>query len=261
MVEVRLACAAMRTRFELLLVGADATQLRAIGEEALEEVSAAERELSRFRKDALAARVNREAAYAPVAVTGRFLAVLGTCRAVHVASGGAFDPTTDASGRRRTARSGAGLSEVGLLDAGLGAVEVDAASSSVRFLHDDVRLDFGGIGKGVALDRMVEVLLDGGVERALLHGGTSTIVALGEPWSVAIPTADDSSEMLWTGELLNEVLSVSADTDGHTAASRVALPCGAGGLAPMGDEAARADAWSTALLAEHPVEFQIQACA
>ena len=251
MAEIRLACAAMRTRFELLLVGADAMQLRAIGEEALEEVSAAERELSRFRKEALTARVNRKAAHESVAVTSRFLAVLRTCRAVRSASGGAFDPTTDASGRRRENLSGVGLD----------SVAVDAPSSSVRFLHDDVLLDFGGIGKGVALDRMVEVLLDGGVERALLHGGTSTIVALGGPWPVAIPAAEGSSEMLWKGELQNEVLSVSADSDGHTAASRVALARDNDGLAPTGDEAARADAWSTALLTEHPVEFQIQSCA
>ncbi len=252
MVELRLACAAMRTRFELLLVGADAVQLRAIGEEALEEVAATERELSRFRKDALTARVNREAGNRPIAVTSRFLSVLRSCQAVYAASRGAFDPTTDATGQR-SAVAAEGL--------GLDAVTLDAASTSVRFLHDDVQLDFGGIGKGVALDRVLEVLLDGGVERALLHGGTSTIVALGGPWPIAIPSPDATGAMLWTGALSNEVLSVSADADGHTAASRVALPCGDGVSQLAGNEAARADAWSTALLAEHPLDFQIQSCA
>jgi thiamine biosynthesis lipoprotein len=251
MVEVRLACAAMRTRFELLLVGADAVRLRAAGEEALAEVAATERELSRFRKEALTARVNREAAHGLVAVPSRFLTVLRTCFEICAASGGAFDPTTNRAGMRR---DGSG-------SVGLDSVLIDAPAGCVRFRHDDVQLDFGGIGKGVALDRVLEVLLDGGVERALLHGGTSTIVALGGPWPIAIPAADSTLAPLWSGELQDEVLSVSADADGHTAASRVQLPRVADTLPLDGDEAARADAWSTAMLVEQSLEFQIRSCA
>ena len=62
MAEVRLALDAMRTRFELVLQGGDASLLRAAGEEALHEIAEAERLLSRFRRDATVARVNREAA-------------------------------------------------------------------------------------------------------------------------------------------------------------------------------------------------------
>lgn len=42
-------------------------------------------------------------------------------------------------------------------------------------------LDLGGIGKGYALDRTLDVLSDWGTERALVHGGTSTAVAKGTP--------------------------------------------------------------------------------
>jgi thiamine biosynthesis lipoprotein len=40
-------------------------------------------------------------------------------------------------------------------------------------------LDLGGIGKGYALDRAVAVLADWTVDRALVHSGTSTAVAVG----------------------------------------------------------------------------------
>lgn len=44
-------------------------------------------------------------------------------------------------------------------------------------------LDLGGIGKGYALDRTLDVLSDWGIERALVHGGTSTAIAKGTPSS------------------------------------------------------------------------------
>jgi len=40
-------------------------------------------------------------------------------------------------------------------------------------------LDLGGIGKGYALDRILDILSDWDIHRALLHGGTSTALAVG----------------------------------------------------------------------------------
>ena len=52
-------------------------------------------------------------------------------------------------------------------------------------------VDLGSIGKGYALDAAVEVLLEAGVDCALVHGGTSTVYGLGcppdqESWKVAV---------------------------------------------------------------------------
>jgi thiamine biosynthesis lipoprotein len=43
------------------------------------------------------------------------------------------------------------------------------------------QIDLGGLGKGYALDKCLEILHDWGIERALIHGGTSTVLALGTP--------------------------------------------------------------------------------
>jgi len=42
-------------------------------------------------------------------------------------------------------------------------------------------LDLGGIGKGYALDRILDILSDWDIHRALAHGGTSTALAVGSP--------------------------------------------------------------------------------
>ena len=78
-------------------------------------------------------------------------------------------------------------------------------------------LDLGSIGKGYALDCAAAILRDAGIQNALLHGGTSTIIALGTdhniPWKVAIenPHAENESEkVVAVVELKDESLSVSA---------------------------------------------------
>src|SRR5439155_6923199 len=56
-------------------------------------------------------------------------------------------------------------------------------------------LDLSSIGKGYALDRAAGLLREAGVTSGLLHGGTSTVCALGAPpdaeaWHVAVPHPD-----------------------------------------------------------------------
>ena len=74
---------------------------------------------------------------------------------------------------------------------GLEHVTLDVSDQSVRFRKAGVQLDFGGIGKGFALDRAAEILREFDVTSALLHGGKSTVLAIGTPpgrdwWTVDI---------------------------------------------------------------------------
>jgi thiamine biosynthesis lipoprotein len=48
----------------------------------------------------------------------------------------------------------------------------------VHSTKDGVRVDLGGIGKGYAVDLMAELLEEWGIERALIHGGFSSVLAL-----------------------------------------------------------------------------------
>jgi len=54
----------------------------------------------------------------------------------------------------------------------------------------------GGIGKGYAVDRVVDVLREAGVKSALVDAGSSTLYALGAPpgkegWKVVVPRPGD----------------------------------------------------------------------
>jgi thiamine biosynthesis lipoprotein len=161
---VRCERLAMATRFEILLVGDDEEHLQAVGEAALDEVSRIERLLSRHDPASEVSRVNLEAAWRPVRVDRELFAILEDCRAWFARTQGYFDIcATEIASSARYDR----------------AVELDSETHTVKFLGLSTRLDFGGYGKGYALDQAGRVLDEFGVVAALMHGGTSSVLARG----------------------------------------------------------------------------------
>ena len=188
---------AMATRFEIVLGGAEASRLRAAGEEALEEIASLDRQLSFYNPDSDVSRINARAGREPVRIEPRLFQLLQTASDLSRATDGAFDITVAPLMRAWGLAGGEGSvpSECEIEEAGLrvGAelVHLDEERCAVSFERDGVQIDLGAIGKGYAIDRAVETLRDNGVTSALIHGGTSTIYALGtapdgRPWRVAI---------------------------------------------------------------------------
>ena len=58
---------------------------------------------------------------------------------------------------------------------GLPSLEIDADDFVVRATTRRRAVDLGGIGKGYAVDLMAELLEEWGLERALVHGGFSSV--------------------------------------------------------------------------------------
>jgi len=272
---VAVALDAMATRFEIVLHGENPVSLRAAGEEALAEVERLEARLSLFRPDSEIARVNARAARKPVRVTPEVYALLDHARRLSDETGGAFDITIAPLMRCWGFHGGSGTvpSPEAIAAAreciGMRLVELDARDFTVRFARDGVMLDLGAIGKGYAVEQAAEILREAGVTSALIHGGTSTAFAIGQPpdagcWKVAIdrPAADGgakSSSLLTTVELRDEALSVSAvwgrcleaggQVYGHEIDPRTGWPANAAVLAAVATgSATESDALSTALI-------------
>jgi thiamine biosynthesis lipoprotein len=194
---VTLARHAMATRFELVLHGANPIALRAAGEEALDEIDRLEAELSLFRPASQIANLNARAAREPVRITPSVFALLRHAQKLHQETDGAFDITIAPLVRCWGFMGGSGhLPQPGDLaearsKVGMHLVQLDEGSFTVGFARPGVMLDLGAIGKGYAIECAAEILREGGVTSALLHGGTSTIYAIGQPpgaaaWNVAI---------------------------------------------------------------------------
>ena len=272
---VRLALAAMATRFELVLHGDDAVRLRAAGEEALAEIQRLDAQLSFYQPTSEISRINARAADGPVRVEPRLFRLLQTAQRLHHETEGAFDLTI-----APLMRCWGFVNDTGRLpdpevlaearrQTGMHLVTLNEAAFTVAFARPGVRLDLGAIGKGYAIEEAARTLIDAGVTSAFLHGGTSTMHAIGTPldeetWNVALsyPDADaeaPTDDVLAVVPLKDEALSVSAvwgkafvvedTTYGHVIDPRSGHPVvGALLAAVAGPSATACDALSTALL-------------
>jgi len=246
----------MGTRFELLLTDdRDEHELRAAGETALEIIQDWHDRLSIFDKGSLVSRINTEAQDQPVRIDHDLLDLLKACQRWHSMTEGTFDIAV-----------GSLMEHYGFRDAsptdrippyGMGRVEIDEDAMTVRFTEPGVKLDFGAVAKGWAIDRAMDELREAGVTSALLHGGTSTVGAIGnapsgKPWRVRIEDNEHAPIVL----LSDASLSVSAPKgrlndrqEGHVIDPRTGNPSvGARLAAAIAVYSGETDALSTGLV-------------
>ena len=265
---VRVARLAMATRFEAVLRGPRPEALRAAAEDALDEVQRVEAWISPYLHGSALSRIHREAHLHPVPVEPPVFDFLSLAADLVEATGGTFDPTVGpllrAWGFRdgQPSPPGPEAFEEARARVGWHHVQLDPATRSVRFLRHGVDLHPGAIGKGWALDRAAGLLREAGVESALLHGGTSSVVAIGPPpslppWPVALPVGPEDPVGGTVVELRDATLSVSAAWGrsvagpAHVLDPRTGRPVPSGRMAAVAlPSAAASDAWSTALLVD-----------
>jgi thiamine biosynthesis lipoprotein len=151
---------AMATVFEVHCAHGDPRYARQAAEAAFALVDRLEQELSRFVGNSDVSRVNALGAGESTRVSPTTLDCLAIARHLYDVTGGAFDVS---------------------IGSGLEDLELDPDAFAVHARADGIRLDLGGIGKGYAVDRMAELLDEWEVDRALVHGGFSSVLAMEAP--------------------------------------------------------------------------------
>ena len=212
---------AMGSPFTIELYGQDRVPMEAAVDAAFEEVRRLDDLLSNYKKDSQWSEINRRAAERPVPVSPELFRLLTDCVAYSRASEGAFDITVGplmkvwgfykGSGRLpHRAEVAAALTKVGHRH-----IRLDPRAQTVWFDREGVEMDPGGIGKGLAVDRMVDVLRQKGVRNALVAGAGSSIYGMGAPpgeprgWRIEIKNPWDTSKTGAEVFLKNMSLSTS----------------------------------------------------
>lgn len=189
---------AMGATFSVILYGSDPLSMNQAADAALDEAHRLDALLSNYRPASEWSRINRDAAEAPVAVSPELFHLLSDCIAYSRASEGTFDLTVSPLmrawgffGGERHVPSSDQIREA-LEFVGYQHVQLNAATQTVRFDRPGVEIDPGGVGKGYAIDRMVEILRARGIRNALVAASGSSIFGLGNPpddprgWPISI---------------------------------------------------------------------------
>jgi len=239
---------------------------------ALDVVEALEAQLTVYDDDSEVARLNATAHLGPVEVEAGLFGLLDRAVALGRATGGAYDVAAGAlslawgftRGPRRVPDAEA------LADArartGSQHLLMDRDRRTVAFDRPGVVINLGSIGKGYAIDRAADVVrAHWWPTTALIHGGRSSLYALGSPpddfggrWRVALRDPFQPDVPLGTIHLRNRGMGTSGDAFqrfesggrayGHILDPRTGEPPddGPASVTVLASTAAEADALSTA---------------
>jgi thiamine biosynthesis lipoprotein len=260
---------AMATLFEVLLpFGSPLAQPAA--EAALDRIDELEDQLTVFRDHSEVSRLNATAADHPVEVAANLFDLIEFAAHITRQTHGAFDIATGALIKawgfyRRQGRVPTPVVRAAAMArTGTRFIALDRDRRTVRYLRQGLEINLGGIGKGYALDRAADLLVrDWGASAALLHGGSSSVRAIGTPpglprgWPVAIKHPWEPDRRLGTVYLADNALGTSAATFqhfeyngrklGHLLDPRTGWPAdGIEQVSVVAPTAAEADALSTA---------------
>ena len=212
---------AMGSAYSIAVYGYDREQMEAAVEAAFDEVRQLDSMFSNYKPDSEWSEVNREAARRPVHVSPELFQLLAACQEYSRQSEGAFDISVGPLMKVWGFYKGTGhlphRAEVmaAMQSVGYRHVHLDAASQTVSFDRPGVELDPGGIGKGYAVDRMVDVLKRKSIAIALVAASGSSIYGLGAPpneprgWRITIRDPRNERATVAEAFLKNESMSTS----------------------------------------------------
>jgi thiamine biosynthesis lipoprotein len=188
---------AMGTVFTVVAYGRDSKYLGEVANKIFDEIDRLDAQMSNYRAESELSALNRDAARQAVTVEPGLFALIEESLQYSRETDGAFDITVGPlmkvwgflDGKARLPRP-AELAGV-MKRVGYHHVRLDTGRRQVRFDQDGIELDLGGIAKGYAVDRAIDILRESGVTAALVSSGTSSVYALGAPpeergWKVVV---------------------------------------------------------------------------
>jgi thiamine biosynthesis lipoprotein len=208
----------MGTRIRVELFHPDAAVARQGVATVLAEMRRIDAAMSPYIESSELSRVNREAGQSPVAVSEELFSLIERSLYFSNLTGGAFDITFASAGflydyRRHERPDAARLGEaVQLIN--YRNLALDKARQTVAFGRPGMRIDLGGIAKGHAVDRSIELLRALGIRQALVTaGGDSRVIGerWGRPWTIGVRDPRNADGLVAVLPLQDVAVSTSGD--------------------------------------------------
>ena len=210
--------AIMGTRIYVELWDTDAKH----GEAAIDAVMAEMRRIddlmSHYKPESELSKINQHGADYPVQVDKELFDLIKLSTHFSEITEGAFDITYASVGymynfpehiRPTEAQIKAALPAVNWRN-----MKFDEAKHTVFFEHKGMHIDLGGIGKGYAVDRGIDILKSRGIQHAVVTAGGDTRIMgdhMGREWLVAIRHPDDPTKVVTRIPLKDAAMSTSGD--------------------------------------------------
>lgn len=208
----------MGTEVSVYLFSDDEAAGRSAVEAVFAEAERIDHLMSTYKEDSAISKINRDAAAGPVATDSELFHLIERSLDISVLTRGAFDITYESVGQyydfRARQRPDDATIEAEREHIDYRLVRLDAASGTIRFLKEGVRINLGGIAKGYVVERGVEILRSRGIRHGVVTaGGDSRLLGdrRGRPWMVGVRDPRKEGEIAISIPLVDEAISTSGD--------------------------------------------------
>jgi len=276
---------AMGCRFEVIFNLLDNSVATSIGTDALDMIEHIEEQISVYRPSSEISRINESPSTSWHDLSPDVFDLLWLTKQLHIKTNDAFDvasgPLIKAWGFLQ--KQGRTPSPEKLAEAvecsGMKNIEFHEHEHKIRFKRPDVEINLGGIGKGWAIDKAVDLIEMEGIENFLIHGGHSSVRSRGtrgqagqkteqNGWPVGLRHPLLREKRIGTIILQNKALGTSGSGTqffiekgqkiGHILDPRTGQPAnGVLSATVLADTAAEADALATAAYILGPREIDL----
>lgn len=174
----------MGTRIDLLLFGEYKDLLNKCKDEILNEVVRLDKILNIFDPQSIVSEINSKAYSTPVKIPKDLFDI--------------FLEAIDFAEKTK------GLFDISLSD--ISALKLNADDETISFEREDIKVDFGGYAKGLALRKIKTIILSYDIKRCLVNFGDSSILAIGshphgDYWPIGIDNPMKEGEATTTSEI------------------------------------------------------------
>lgn len=211
---------AMATTFEIYIVEEDEKYASQAANAAFAELERLELELSRFEESSDITRINHLPAKQILRLSLDTFECLKISYQMYQQTNNAFDVTIgplfncwhnkDGSTRTPSQKE----IEKASKNVGMNLLELDESLHAIWLSVSPIQMDFGGVGKGYAVDKMAELLREWSINTALISGGFSSVLALDAPpntkgWPLSLSNPANRKQILGKVFLQNRAIASS----------------------------------------------------
>jgi len=172
--------------------------------------------MSPYRSSSEISFINNNATITEIQVSDEMARIIDRSLHFSAISAGAFDITFASIGYRYDYRNKVKPSDQ-QIELGLPSIDyrhIKLNKNLIRFENSGVRIDLGGIAKGYAVDRAIQIVKLCGISEAMVSaGGDSKILGTkrGKPWTIGIQHPRKDHELALVLPLSDTAISTSGD--------------------------------------------------
>lgn len=172
--------------------------------------------MSTYKTDSEISYINDNAAVSSINISAEMASLINRSLDFSVLSDGAFDITYASVGYRYDYRKQQQPADE-FINSALEAIDyrhIVLTGRQIYFKHNNVRIDLGGIAKGYAVDRAIDIVTGCGIEEAMISaGGDSRILGnkRGKPWIIGIQHPRKPDDLAMVLPLSDTAISTSGD--------------------------------------------------